>query len=166
MVVLNGRSTPSAEVATAIAEMNAAGSRVEVITGDIAEPGTAVRLVAAVEDAGLRPAGVLHSATVLADEIALNMSRPAAARVFAPKVAGSWWLHQDRPPGIGLVADILLGRFGFSAHPGRAPTRPRTRGSMAWSPTGGRWVCPRSGSTGVHGPRWGGRSSPPISASR
>ena len=94
MVVLNGRSTPSAEVAAAIAEMNAAGSRVEVITGDIAEPGTAVRLVAAVEDAGLRPAGVLHSATVLADEIALNMSQPAAARVFAPKVAGSWWLHQ------------------------------------------------------------------------
>ena len=94
MVVLNGRSTPSAEVAAAIADMNAAGRRVEVITGDIAEPGTAVRLVAAVEDAGLRPAGVLHSATVLADEIALNMSQPAAARVFAPKVAGSWWLHQ------------------------------------------------------------------------
>ena len=45
-------------------------------------------------DAGLRPAGVLHSATVLADEIVLNMSESAAARVFAPKVAGSWWLHQ------------------------------------------------------------------------
>ena len=94
MVVLNGRSSPSAEVAAAIADMNAAGSRVQVITGDIAEPATAVRLVAAVEDAGLRPAGVLHSATVLVDEIALNMSQPAAARVFAPKVAGSWWLHQ------------------------------------------------------------------------
>ena len=65
-----------------------------MITGDIAEPGTAARLVAAVVDAGLRPAGVLHSATVLADEIVLNMSESAAARVFAPKVAGSWWLHQ------------------------------------------------------------------------
>ena len=94
MVVLNGRSSPSAEVAAAIADMNAAGSRVQVITGDIAEPATAVRLVGAVEDAGLRPAGVLHSATVLVDEIALNMSQPAAAQVFAPKVAGSWWLHQ------------------------------------------------------------------------
>ena len=94
MVVLNGRSAPSADVAAAIADMNANGSRVEVITGDIAEPGTAARLVAAVEDAGLRPAGVLHSATVLADEIVLNMSESAAARVFAPKVAGSWWLHQ------------------------------------------------------------------------
>jgi phthiocerol/phenolphthiocerol synthesis type-I polyketide synthase C len=94
MVVLNGRSSPSAEVAAAIAEMNAAGSRVEVITGDIAEPGTAMRLVAAVEEAGLRPAGVLHSATVLADEIVLNMSQSAAGRVFAPKVAGHWWLHE------------------------------------------------------------------------
>ena len=94
MVVLNGRSSPSAEVAAAIAEMHAAGSRVEVITGDIAEPGTAVRLVARGADAGLRPAGVLHSATVLADEIVLNMSQSAAARVFAPKVAGHWWLHQ------------------------------------------------------------------------
>jgi phthiocerol/phenolphthiocerol synthesis type-I polyketide synthase C len=94
MVVLNGRRAPSAEQAAAIAEMNAAGHRVEVVTGDIAEPGTATRLVAAVEDAGLRPAGVLHSATVLADETVLNMSQPAAARVFAPKVTGQWRLHE------------------------------------------------------------------------
>jgi len=94
MVVLNGRSAPSAEVRAAIADLTAAGDRVEVVIGDIAEPGTAARLVAVVQDAGLRPAGVLHSATVLADEIVLNMSAFAAARVFAPKVAGSWWLHQ------------------------------------------------------------------------
>ncbi len=94
MVVLNGRSAPGPEVAAVIAEMTADGSRVEVITGDIAEPGTAERLVSAIEDAGLRPAGVLHSATVLADEIVLKMSEPAVARVFAPKVAGSWRLHE------------------------------------------------------------------------
>jgi phthiocerol/phenolphthiocerol synthesis type-I polyketide synthase C len=94
MVVLNGRSAPNADVAAAIADMNAKGANVEVIIGDIAEPDTAARLVAAVVDAGLRPAGVLHSATVLADEIVLNMSESAAAQVFAPKVVGSWWLHQ------------------------------------------------------------------------
>ena len=94
MVVLNGRSAPNADVAASIAEMNANGAKVEVIIGDIAESGTAARLVAAVVDAGLRPAGVLHSATVLADEIVLNMSESAAAQVFAPKVAGNWWLHQ------------------------------------------------------------------------
>ncbi len=93
MVVLNGRSAPSAEVAAAVRELNAAGTRVEVVTGDIAEPGTAGLLVDAVREAGFQPAGVLHSATVLADEIVLNMSESAAATVFAPKVAGHWWLH-------------------------------------------------------------------------
>ncbi|MGV7852370.1 KR domain-containing protein, partial [Mycobacterium kansasii] len=78
----------------AIAEMNTGRRRVQVITGDIAQPDTAARLVAAVEEAGLRPAGLLHSAMVLADEIVSNMSASAMARVFAPKVAGHWWLHK------------------------------------------------------------------------
>lgn len=94
LVVLNGRSDPGGEVAAAIAAMNASGDRVQVITGDISQPETAVRLVAAVEQAGLRLAGVVHSAMVLADEIVSNMSEPAAERVFAPKVAGHWWLHK------------------------------------------------------------------------
>jgi phthiocerol/phenolphthiocerol synthesis type-I polyketide synthase C len=94
LIVLNGRSAPGADVAAAIADLNAAGHRIEVVTGDIAEPGTAERLVEAVESAGFRLAGVLHSAMVLADEIVLKMTDAAARRVFAPKVAGSWRLHQ------------------------------------------------------------------------
>jgi phthiocerol/phenolphthiocerol synthesis type-I polyketide synthase C len=94
LVVLNGRSAPSDDVAAAIADLNAAGHRIEVVTGDIAEPRTADQLVRAVENAGFRLAGVLHSAMVLADEIVLNMTDSAARRVFAPKVAGSWRLHQ------------------------------------------------------------------------
>ncbi|OBH28495.1 polyketide synthase, partial [Mycobacterium sp. E1715] len=94
LVVLNGRSGPTGEVAATITELNAAGGRIEVVTGDIAEPGTAERLVRAVEDAGFRPAGVLHSAMVLDDEIVLNMSESAARRVFTPKVAGGWLLHR------------------------------------------------------------------------
>jgi phthiocerol/phenolphthiocerol synthesis type-I polyketide synthase C len=94
MVVLNGRSAPSDEVRTAIADMNAAGHRVEVVTGDITAPDTATRMVEAVEKAGFRVAGVMHSAMVLADEIVLNLSESAANTVFAPKVAGAWRLHQ------------------------------------------------------------------------
>ena len=93
LVVLNGRSPADAATQAAIDQLTAAGARIEIITGDIAEPGTAERLVAAVSDAGFQPAGVLHSAVVLADEIVLNMSEAAAEKVFAPKVAGSWWLH-------------------------------------------------------------------------
>ena len=94
LVVLNGRSAPSSDVQATIADMNAAGSRIEVVTGDIAESDTANRLVQAVEDAGFRVAGVLHSAMVLDDEIVLNISDSAARRVFSPKVTGSWRLHQ------------------------------------------------------------------------
>ena len=94
LVVLNGRSAPGAEMAAAIEGLRAAGTRIEVVTGDIAEPRTAELLVAAVTDAGFQLAGVLHSAVVLADEIVLNMSESAVDRVFAPKVAGSWWLHR------------------------------------------------------------------------
>ncbi len=122
MVVLNGRSGPSDDVRAAIAEMTGDGGRIEVITGDIAEPGTARRLVTAIEDAGLRPAGVLHSATVLADEIVLNMSESAATRVFAPKVTGSWRLH-EATAGLDLdwwltfsSAAALLGSPGQGAY--------------------------------------------------
>ncbi len=94
LVVVNGRSEPSAEALAAIQEINAEGGRVEVVTGDLSYPDTSRRLVAAVADAGFRLAGVVHSAMVLADEIVLNISESASARVFAPKVAGGWWLHQ------------------------------------------------------------------------
>lgn len=93
LVVLNGRSSPDAQTQAAIEELKAGASRIEIVTGDIAAPDTADRLVAAVRDAGFHPAGVLHSAVVLADEIVLNMTESAAAKVFAPKVAGHWWLH-------------------------------------------------------------------------
>jgi phthiocerol/phenolphthiocerol synthesis type-I polyketide synthase C len=122
LIVLNGRSAPSDNVAAAVADLNAAGHRIEVVTGDIAEPGTAERLVKAVEDAGFRLAGVLHSAMVLADETVLNMTDSAAGRVFAPKVTGSWRLHRAtaaRDVDWWLTfssAAALLGAPGQGAH--------------------------------------------------
>lgn len=94
LVVVNGRSAPGADVLAEIDDINSQGGRVEVVTGDLADPDTSRRLVAAVENAGFRLAGVVHSAMVLADEIVLNISESAAARVLAPKVAGGWWLHE------------------------------------------------------------------------
>ena len=94
LVVLNGRTMPDVNVETAIREMRDSGCRVEVVTGDISAAGTADRVLAAVDNAGFRLGGVLHSAMVLADEIVLNMSESAAVRIFAPKVTGSWRLHE------------------------------------------------------------------------
>ena len=66
--------------------------------------------------------GVLHSATVLDDEIVLNMSESAVARVFAPKVTGGWRLHEataDRDLDWWLTfssAASLLGSPGQGAY--------------------------------------------------
>ena len=93
MVVINGRSVPSDETSSAILELNRAGGRLHVVTGDIAEPPTARKLVDVVESAGYRLRGVIHSAADLSDQIVLNMSDERVGRVFAPKVEGGWWLH-------------------------------------------------------------------------
>jgi phthiocerol/phenolphthiocerol synthesis type-I polyketide synthase C len=93
IVVVNGRSGPDAETMADISKLNADGMRVEVVTGDIAAPETAEHLVQAVENAGFRLRGVLHSATVLDDQIVLNMSESAVERVYRPKVTGGWRLH-------------------------------------------------------------------------
>lgn len=166
LVVLNGRSAPGADVTNAIAEMRAAGTRVEIVTGDIAEPGTADRLVQTVHDAGFRVAGVLHSAMVLDDEIVLNISDAAARRVFAPKVTGSWRLHQataDLDVDWWLTfssASSLLGTPGQGAY---AAANSRVDGLVAYRRSRG---LPAVESTGAHGPRWAAPSSSPISASR
>jgi phthiocerol/phenolphthiocerol synthesis type-I polyketide synthase C len=122
MLVLNGRSGAGADAVEAIADMREQGTLVEVVNGDIAAGDTARRLVETVDNAGFRLAGVLHSATVLADEIVINMSDSAAARVFAPKVAGNWRLHEataDRDLDWWLTfssAASLLGTPGQGAY--------------------------------------------------
>src|SRR5262249_36273255 len=121
-LVLNGRSGAGDDAMAAIEQIREQGTRVEVVTGDIAGTDTAARLVETVDNAGFRLAGVLHSATVLADEIVINMSDSAAARVFAPKVDGNWRLHEataDRDLDWWLTfssAASLLGTPGQGAY--------------------------------------------------
>jgi NADPH:quinone reductase-like Zn-dependent oxidoreductase/acyl carrier protein len=92
-VILNGRRGPSSGAEPVLAEMRAAGCQVTVVTGDIAEPGTARRLVEAVGD-GLRLRGVVHSAMVLDDAAIPNITESQLQRVWLPKVTGAWRLHQ------------------------------------------------------------------------
>jgi polyketide synthase 2/polyketide synthase 5 len=92
-VIVNGRSAPSPEAETVLAEMRAAGCDVTVVRGDIAAPGTAGELAASVT-AGLRLRGVVHSAMVLDDAAMPNITEDQLRRVWTPKVAGAWELHQ------------------------------------------------------------------------
>ncbi|MBD3007048.1 type I polyketide synthase [Streptomyces sp. 5-10] len=94
-LVLNGRTAPVGAAARTLAELSAAGTKITVVTGDIARPDTAERLVAAATaDEGASPHGVVHSAMVLDDAAVANIREDQLRRVWAPKATGAWRLHQ------------------------------------------------------------------------
>jgi acyl transferase domain-containing protein/acyl carrier protein len=93
-IVLTGRSEPSAKVAKMIDRIRTTGADVVVECGNIAEPETAARLVAAATATGLTVRGVLHAAAVVEDATLGNISDELIDRDWAPKVYGAWHLHQ------------------------------------------------------------------------
>ncbi|RJL35486.1 type I polyketide synthase [Bailinhaonella thermotolerans] len=90
-VVLGGRGEPGARESRTVAALRAGGCEVELVRGDIADPATARRLVAA---AGEDLRGVLHTAVVLDDAPLSALTPERVARVWHPKVAGALNLHE------------------------------------------------------------------------
>jgi len=125
-VIVNGRSAPSAEAGAVLAGMRAAGCRVTVVRGDVAAPGTAADLVAAVTGDGVRLRGIVHSAMVLDDAALPNVTEDQLHRIWAPKAAGAWRLHQAvagcepgaRPDWFVVYSSMaaLLGHPGQAAY--------------------------------------------------
>ncbi|TDH57683.1 SDR family NAD(P)-dependent oxidoreductase [Mycobacterium eburneum] len=99
-IILNGRSSPSGQAQQAIDRIRQRGTQIEVECGDIAEPGTAERMVAAATASGLPVRGVLHCAAVVDDATLANIDDDLIQRDWAPKVYGAWQLHRattDQP---------------------------------------------------------------------
>ena len=92
-VVLNGRRGPSEEQQQVLAELSGT-AEIEIVVGDLAEPGVALRLVAAAEETGLELRGVVHGAAVIDDNLLVAMSRESLDRVWAPKAIGAQRLHR------------------------------------------------------------------------
>ncbi|MER7362364.1 beta-ketoacyl synthase N-terminal-like domain-containing protein [Nonomuraea wenchangensis] len=110
-VVLNSRTPHSDE-----------GPAVRTVTGDLAAPGTAERLVAAATEGGLRLRGVVHAAGVLDDRLIADLEPDGLARVWAAKVVGAQRLH-DATKDLDLdwwvafsSAASLLGSPGQAAY--------------------------------------------------
>ncbi|MDQ0945800.1 type I polyketide synthase [Streptomyces sp. V1I1] len=93
-IVLNGRSPGSESTERTLEELRAHGTRITVALGDIAEPGTAERLVTAATANGLPLRGLIHAAMVLDDAAVTNISEDQLLRVWHPKATGAWRLHQ------------------------------------------------------------------------
>ncbi|ORW02254.1 sulfolipid-1 biosynthesis phthioceranic/hydroxyphthioceranic acid synthase [Mycobacterium kyorinense] len=99
-IVLSARSQPTPEALQTIERIRALGADVVVENGDIAEAGTAQRLVAAATATGLPVRGVLHLAAVIEDATLTNITDELVERDWAPKVYGAWNVHtatRDQP---------------------------------------------------------------------
>ncbi|KUJ36110.1 hypothetical protein ADK46_15965 [Streptomyces rimosus subsp. rimosus] len=113
-LVLSGRSRPSRNAQQIIGDLRTAGTRVDVVNGDIAEPATAPRLVAAAAVDGYPLRGVLHCAAVVEDATAARITKDLLDRVWRPKVNGAWHLHHatldadlDWWVGFSSIASVL-----------------------------------------------------------
>lgn len=92
-IILNGRSEPKQEALEIIERIRQLGTEIEVERGDIAEPATAERLVAAATASGLELRGVLHAAALVEDATLVNITDQLIDRDWGPKVLGAWNLH-------------------------------------------------------------------------
>ncbi|MGH3823937.1 MAG: type I polyketide synthase [Pseudonocardiaceae bacterium] len=93
-LVLNGRSAPRAEAHQVITELRGQGTEVDVVLGDIAQPETARRCIAAATRAGATLHGVIHAAAIVEDRTVAALDAENIHRVWAPKALGGWHLHE------------------------------------------------------------------------
>ena len=121
-IVLCSRARPSNTAQQAIELIHAIGCDVVVERGDIAQPETAGRLVAAATATGLPLRGVLHAAGIIENASLAKITDELLAGEWAPKVYGAWHLHQASS---GQPLDwfcsfsssaALLGSPGLGAH--------------------------------------------------
>ncbi|MGB7871871.1 MAG: type I polyketide synthase [Mycobacterium sp.] len=91
-IVLNGRREPSDDQRNALDEL-ADNTEIVFVSGDIALPDVAERLVAAAEETGRPLRGVVHAAGVTGEGLVAALTSEGMQRVWAPKVAGALRLH-------------------------------------------------------------------------
>ncbi|GGM81910.1 mycocerosic acid synthase [Lentzea pudingi] len=113
-VVLGGRGELSPDATAVLDAVTATGCEVEVVRGDVTDPDTARRLIAA---AGPDLRGVLHTAVVLDDAPLDAMTEDKLFRTWHPKVTGLVNLHRAAE---GIALDWLVIFSSMSALLGNA----------------------------------------------
>lgn len=93
-IVLNDRVRPAGEAGRAIDELRRAGADVVLVRGDLSDPATAPRLIAAATATGLPLRGVAHGADAAEEAAISRIDDDLLDRVWAPKAFGAWHLFQ------------------------------------------------------------------------
>lgn len=95
-LVLVGRSGASTDHARrAVADLEGAGARVDVLACDVADRGQVRELFEHISGLGVPLRGVFHSAMVLSDGVIAEQDCSSFERVMAPKALGGWYLHEE-----------------------------------------------------------------------
>jgi acyl transferase domain-containing protein len=93
-LALMGRSEPSQRAAQVIAELRAAGTRVQTVRCDVTDGPALAEAIESITSQLGQIRGVIHAAAVLDDGAVANQSRERFAKVFAPKIQGTLNLHR------------------------------------------------------------------------
>ena len=94
-IVLVGRRNPSPGVREAIKVLEGLGARVHVVRCDVSRQEEVRALLDDLVKRRMPPLrGIVHAAGVLDDDLLLDLNWERFAKVMAPKVDGSWILHQ------------------------------------------------------------------------
>ena len=93
-LVLLGRSAPSERARTILAAMTDAGVSVRVAAVDVADRSPLENLFSSIATTMPPLRGIVHAAGVLDDGVLLQQNWDRFDRVFRPKVAGAWNLHE------------------------------------------------------------------------
>lgn len=93
-LILGGRGIIGPDAADELERIRSLGTHVELVRGDVAQPGTAERMIDALAATGTRLHGVVHTAAVVEDAPATAEDGGRLHRVWAPKADGAWRLHE------------------------------------------------------------------------
>ncbi len=116
LVSLSGTATKATE--EGLRQIEAAGAKATILAADMAKRDHVARVVGRIAADGLTLRGVIHAAVVYDDALIPRLDESRMARVLAPKMQGSWNLH-DATKNMALDFFVLfssiaapLGNFG------------------------------------------------------
>ncbi|NEO76847.1 type I polyketide synthase [Moorena sp. SIO4G3] len=114
-LVLSGRRAPSENAQKVIGNLETAGASVSVLLGDISCQEDVAKTLEAISTSLPPLKGVIHAAGVLDDGVLQQMSWQQFTKVMAPKVQGTWYLHQftkDLPLDFFVCFSSIASLFG------------------------------------------------------
>jgi myxalamid-type polyketide synthase MxaB len=93
-LILTGRRKPSQTAQQKVEELEKLGAKISVLWGDISQQEDIVKIFEQIQGSGTELKGIIHAAGVLDDGVLQQISWERFTKVMAPKVQGSWHLHQ------------------------------------------------------------------------